>query len=128
MRGSVAEDGSEPLLPLGLLAGVENYSEEGTSLEVEAVVDTGFDGELTLPSRTIRRLGYPHAGSAGGTLADGSEVQFDFHEGQVLWHGAVRPVAVIAAEGQPLIGMALLRGSRLSVKVLPGSEVTVSEL
>jgi hypothetical protein len=59
MRGSVAEDGSEPLLPLGLLAGVENYSEEGTSLEVEAVIDTGFDGELTLSSRTIRRLGYP---------------------------------------------------------------------
>ncbi len=128
MRGSVAEDGSEPLLPLGLLAGVGNYSEEGTSLEVEAVVDTGFDGELTLPSRTIRRLGYPYAGSAGGILADGSEVQFDFHDGQVLWHGAVRPVAVIAAEGQPLIGMALLRGSRLSVEVLPGGEVTVSEL
>ena len=45
-----------------------------------------------------------------------------------LWHGAVRPIAVIAAEGQPLIGMALLRGSRLSVEALPGGEVTVSEL
>jgi clan AA aspartic protease len=125
MRGSVAEDGSEPLLPLGLLAGAGNGSEEGTSLDVEAVIDTGFDGELTLPARTIRRLGYPYAGSAGGTLADGSEVQFEYHEGQVLWHGAVRP---IAAEGQPLIGMALLRGSHLSVEALPRGEVTVSEL
>ena len=128
MRGSVAEGGSEPLLPIGLLAGAGNGSEEGTSLEVEAVIDTGFDGELTLPSRTIRRLGYPYVGSAGGTLADGSEVQFDYHQGRVLWHGAVRPIAVIAAEGQPLIGMALRRGSRLSVEALPGGEVTVSEL
>ena len=128
MHGSVAEDGSEPQLLLGLLAGAGNGSEEGTSLEVEAVIDTGFDGELALPARTIRRLEYPYAGSAGGTLADGSEVQFAFHEGRVLWHGAVRPIAVIAAEGQPLIGMALLRGSRLSVEALPGGEVTVSEL
>lgn len=92
------------------------------------MIGTGFDGELTLPSRTIRRLGYPYAGSAGGLLADGSEVQFEYHEGRVLWHGAVRPIAVIAAEGQPLIGMALLRRSRLSVEALPGGEVTVSEL
>jgi len=129
MRGSVAEDGSEPLLPVGMLAGAGNGNGgEETSLEVEAVIDTGFDGELTLPSRTIRRLGYPYAGSAGGTLADGSEVQFDYHEGWVLWHELVRPVAVIAAEGQPLVGMALLRGSRLSVEALPGGEVAVSEL
>lgn len=127
MSGSVAEDGSEPLLPVELLGGVGNGGED-TSLEVEAVIDTGFDGELTLPPGTIRRLRYPYAGSAGGTLADGSEIQFDYHEGQVLWHDVTRPVAVIAAEGQPLVGMALLRGSRLSVEALPGGEVTVSEL
>ena len=87
MRGSVAEDGSEPLLPLLLLGGPGDASGEGASLEVEAVIDTGFDGELTLPSETIRRLGYPYAGSAGGTLADGSEAQFDYHEGRVLGTG-----------------------------------------
>jgi clan AA aspartic protease len=128
MRGTVAEDGSEPLLPLWLLGGPVNAGGEETALEVEAVIDTGFDGELTLPPGTIRRLGYTFVGSAGGILADGSEVQFDYHEGRLLWHGAVRPMAVIAAEGQPLIGMALLRGSRLSVEALPGGEVTVSEL
>jgi hypothetical protein len=40
----------------------------------------------------------------------------------------VRFRTVIAAEGQPLIGIALLRRSRLSVEALPGGEVTVSEL
>ena len=121
MRGAVAEDGNEPLLPLGLLAEVGNGSEEGTSLGVETVIDTGFDGELTLPSETIQRLGYPYAGR---TLADGSEIQLDYHEGRVLW----RQIAVISAEGQPLIGMALLRGSRLSLEAVPGGEITISEL
>lgn len=126
MFGSVAADGSEPLLPLELVAGAGNGA--GSRDQVEAVIDTGFDGELTLPAATIRRLGYPYAGSAGGTLADGSEVQFDYHEGRVLWHEKARPVAVIAAEGQPLVGMALLRSSRLLVDAEPGGEVTVSEL
>jgi clan AA aspartic protease len=92
------------------------------------VIDTGFDGELTLQEATIRRLGYPYSGSAGGTLADGSEVQVDFYEGRVLWHGADRPVAVIGAEGQPLIGMGLLEGSRLTLEAEPGGKVLVEEL
>lgn len=117
-------------MPLGLLTGVGDGADNGKGqpLEVTAVIDTGFDGELTLPQETIRRLDYLYAGSAGGTLADGSEVQFDYHEGRVLWHGVARPVAVLAAEGQPLVGMALLQGSRLTVDAVHGGEVIVSEL
>ena len=48
MFGSVAEDGSEPLLPLGALAVAGVGGEDGRSLDIEAVIDTGFDGELTL--------------------------------------------------------------------------------
>jgi clan AA aspartic protease len=126
MFGTVAADGSEPVLPLSLLGEVENGG--GRREEVEAVIDTGFDGELTLQEATIQRLGYPYYGSAGGTLADGREVQFDFFEGRILWHGAERPVAVIGAEGQPLIGMGLLGGSRLTLDAEPGGEVLVEEL
>lgn len=125
MFGSVAEDGSEPLL-LRVLTEAENGTDGGAE-EVEAVIDTGFDGELTLPEGTIRRLGYPYAGSAGGTLADGGEVQFNYHEGRVLWHRQALSVVVIAAEGQPLVGMALLRGSRLQMDVEPGGEVVIEE-
>jgi clan AA aspartic protease len=126
MVGSVAADGSEPLLPLVLLGGIEN----GPSIQedIEAVIDTGFDGELTLQEATIQLLGYPYSGSAGGTLADGSEVQFDYYEGRVLWHGSERPVAVIGAEGQPLIGMGLLGGSRLTLDAEPDGGVLVEDL
>jgi hypothetical protein len=52
MLGSVAEDGSEPLLSVGLLASAvtRGGDREEISLDVEAVIDTGFDGELTLPA------------------------------------------------------------------------------
>jgi hypothetical protein len=64
----------------------------------------------------------------GTVAADGSEVQFDFYEGRGLWHGAERPVAVIGAEGQSLIGMGLLGGSRLTLDAKPGGEVMVEDL
>lgn len=126
MVGSVAADGSEALLPLVLLGGAENGS--GLREDVEAVIDTGFDGELTLQEAQIRQLGYSYSGTAGGTLADGSEVQFDYYEGWVLWHGFERPVAVIGAEGQPLIGMGLLGGSRLILDAEPDGGVLVEDL
>ena len=125
MLGAVSADGREPVLPLTLLP-LGNSVQDG--IEIEAVVDTGFDGELTLPRGLIRRLGYPYAGFTRGTLADGSAVRFDYHEGSLLWHGREeRAVVVLAADGNPLIGMALLRGSRLTIDAVPGGAVRIEE-
>ncbi len=125
MFGSVAEDGSEPVLALTLLAAAPSNR---TTTEANAVIDTGFDGELTLPEGTIRLLGYPYVGTAGAVLADGSEMQSDFYAGRLLWHGVAREVAVLAAEGAPLVGMDLLAGSRLTIDAAPGGGVLVEEL
>ncbi len=125
MLGAVSADGREPVLPLTLLPLGASVQE---GIEIEAVVDTGFDGELTLPLGLIQRLGYPYAGFTRGTLADGSAVRFDYHEGRVLWHGGEeRAVVVLAADGDPLVGMALLRGSRLTIDAVPGGLVRIEE-
>lgn len=124
MHGFVAERsyGSEPVLPITVV------DVSGSTSETQAVVDTGFSGELTLPLEMIRRLGYSYAGTAGGTLADGSESQMDYYEGRARWHGEHREVVVIAAEGEPLIGMDLLVGSRLEAEVIPGGKVLIEEI
>lgn len=104
MFGYVSADGREPVLPLTLL-GLANVSDRRTG--VDAVVDTGFDGELALPPGLIRRLLYPYAGFTRGTLADGSETRFDYHDGRVLWHGRGHPILVLTIDGDPLVGIAL---------------------
>ena len=93
MRGTVAAEGNEALL------GVEVLSQAGSSsLRVEAVVDTGFTGHLTLPRATVDALGLPIIGSAESILADGSLVMEDVCLARVLWHGAERPVRVLVAD------------------------------
>jgi len=41
---------------------------------------------------------------------------------------AVLPLRPLATEGGPLVGMGLLRGSRLGIDVVPGGSVVVEEL
>ncbi len=95
---------------------------------VEAVVDTGFTGYLALPHNTIDDLRLPYRGSQRVALADGSEVSVPIYRGLVEWHGSARSVVVLGVEGGALLGMSLLRGSRLSMVVRPGGDVQVEAI
>ena len=60
-------------------------------------------------------------------MADGRAVETRYHRGRVIWHGRERGVQVLLAEGGPLVGMALLRDSLLTVDVTPGGIVTIEK-
>lgn len=98
----------------------------GQSQDVEAVIDTGFNGFLTLPPALIAVLGLPWLCRQQGQLADGSVQAFDVYVATVEWDGQLRSVEVDAAEAQPLIGMALLLGSELRIHVIPNGSVTIT--
>ena len=48
------------------------YGMDGQEREVEAVIDTGFTGFLTLPSTLIASLGLAWRGREQGVLGDGN--------------------------------------------------------
>ena len=79
--------------------------------EIEAVVDTGFDGFLSLPSPLIAAFDLPFRRRGRAILADGSESFFDVHEATVVWDGQPRRVVVDTADIDPLVGMALLKAT-----------------
>lgn len=78
------------------------------SVEVEAVLDTGFTGHLALPPEVVTELGLPLLGSRRSVLADGSRIALDVHRAEVLWDGRRRLVEVLAARGGALAGMSLI--------------------
>ncbi len=96
--------------------------------KVEAVIDTGFNGYLTLPNDLINYLNLQRAGSRHVTLGDGNVVVLDMYFAKVLWHGQEREVLVLQADGGPLIGMSLLYGSRLVLEVINNGNVTIESL
>jgi clan AA aspartic protease len=121
MTGTVNPD-LEPLLRLT----VRNAA--GQPHDMEAVVDTGFNGFLTLPPGLIAALGLPWLCRQQGQLADGTFQAFDVYVATVDWHGQPRSVEVEAVDAQPLLGMALMQGSDLRIEVVPGGSVTIVPL
>lgn len=101
----------------------------GEFRELEAVVDTGFSGFLTLPEALIQGLRLPlydyrRVRSAGNRI----ELAMSFRA-LVQWQGRERLIIVHQAENpNPLLGMAMLEGWRLIVDTQVGGPVTIAPL
>jgi clan AA aspartic protease len=97
----------------------------GRDRAVEAVLDTGFTGSLTLPSSLIESLDLPWRSRGGAVLANGKVEQCDIYAAVVVWDGIERSVLVEAMENVPLLGMAMLVGYDLRVRVIAGERVEI---
>lgn len=100
----------------------------GQRESINTVIDTGFDGFLSLPSEKIICLGLPWRTSNTATLGDGSEVLFDFYTATVIWDGQYREIDIAASETEPLLGMAMLYSYQLQVDNVEGGRVTIEAL
>lgn len=92
------------------------------------VVDTGFDGELTLPLEMVGQLGLTRVSSTMVTLATGARELLNTWAGYTFWHGRRRYVEILETRGSPLLGMRLLEGSQLKIQARVDGEVVVEEL
>ena len=97
-------------------------------IETEAIIDTGFNGALTLPPNLIARLGLRRRSKVWGMLADGREDSFDVYEALIFWNGRLLRISVGSTESDPLLGMALLYGNELTIQVIEGGAVSVHEM
>src|SRR5205814_2943911 len=98
IRGSVNTNW-EGIIPVVVLGA------RGIRKEIEAILDTGFTGQLTLPPLIIDSLALSWLGTEEGILADGSVEVFHVYAASLMWDGQTRPVEVDAINADPLAGM-----------------------
>ena len=77
----------------------------GQETEIDAIIDTGFDGWLSLPSSVIISL------------------DLEWRE-----RGRALRIPVHQAETTPLVGMSLFRGYELIIQNQPGGKVSIRSL
>jgi len=106
---------------------IEFGNGKGSFQSIEVVVDTGFSGELALPPELIRSLGLEYIDDVSVALADRQARPVWAYEGVVSWQGRSRDVMVLDMGSEPLLGMALLLGSRLTVSCRPNGAVVIEE-
>ena len=107
---------------------VEPIKSDGGVQSVNAVIDTGFNGYLTLPLEVIESLGFLRDDLISVRLAGGVTARRRTWNGQVLWHGRIRSIQVIESPGVPLLGMFLLADSEITIRVRVGGAVVIEEI
>ena len=111
------------VLEATLLLRIQGPTSQSTQ---SAVIDTGYNGALSLPLAVIRMLGLNPLASRSVTLGDASCRILDFYEADVVWDGHRQSIPVLSVEGDPLIGTALLKGYELEADFVVGGRVRVS--
>jgi clan AA aspartic protease len=101
---------------------------KGNLKSVNAVIDTGFTGFLSLPQTIIDELDLSWSYRDRATLGDGSETLFDIYDATVIWNGQYREIEINSAETEPLVGMSLIEGYRLQIDGIEGGLVTIDVL
>ena len=94
----------------------------------EFILDTGFDGDLSLPRRTLQRLEVLFESRLPVELADGSRSTAPIWQATALWDGERRTITVMESEGEPLLGMNLLWGNHIALEAKALGGVVIERL
>ena len=100
----------------------------GESRELEAVVDTGFNGFIILPADLIEELELPFLNSSQAFLADDREVNVQVHQATLAWDGVHRRVRATASGTTALVGMQMMTDHRLEMDIRIGGAVRIQGL
>lgn len=98
------------------------------SHEITALIDTGFNGYLTLPGRLLEAMQPVSAGTRRVELGDGRITELEIFLIHIPWNGKPREILAMQSESQPLVGMSLLWGHRLEVEVETDGHVLIEKV
>jgi clan AA aspartic protease len=112
----------EPIVPLSICGS------DGKVYTQDAIVDTGFNGWLSLPPDLIAELNLKWKRRGRAILGDGSECVFNVYEAVLVWDGNFLTIPIDEADSEPLVGMLLMEGYQLMVQVFEGGYVELSKV
>jgi clan AA aspartic protease len=115
------------VLPSGeAVVAVKIRGPNGQVAQIETLVDTGFNDQMTLPPWVVEMLALAFRHEASYTFADGVKSATRVFEGEIEWHGTWNSVPIVEIESDPLLGMVMMQGCRLNIDVVDGGSVEIS--
>ena len=118
LRGRVNEQG-EPLITVKLIL-------NSVPTPLSAVIDTGFNGYLSVPKSIIARSKWEWLGYENYELASGAVIREQVYLGQIIFDGRQLEVYAVATDSDDiLVGTRLLQGKQLWIDFASG-EVRIS--
>ena len=97
----------------------------GVNRTINFLVDTGFNGELTLPPKLIATLGLHWLQTVDVRFADDRVAQENVYLADIEWDGTAQSMRVYEMDSQPLLGTFLLQGYHIEIDMIDGGEVVI---
>ncbi len=82
----------------------------------------------SLPPDLIDQLNLTWKRRGRAILGDGSECVFNVYEAIVIWDGNYLTIPIDEADSEPLVGMSLMEGYQLTVKVFEEGSVEIHKV
>ena len=101
---------------------------DGQFKPFDFTLDTGFDGDLSLPSQILQELAVAVESERAFELADGSRTTARTWSATALWDGTPRAVLIVEMAGERLLGMDLLWQSRITLEARAYGPVEIAPL
>lgn len=92
----------------------------------DALLDTGFNGAVSLPSEVAAELGLPLVTERTVTLGDASEVRVMVHAGIVRLADGWHRCPILATGDVPLVSMQLLEGLKVCFEAVDGGVIEIA--
>ena len=106
----IVNDREEPVVNLHLV------SSKGHSHRHPVIIDTGFNGNLSVPEKLAKRYGWPWIGNESYEIATGDVVEQKVFLGEIRWFGVQQQVYAVASHADDiLMGTRLLRDRQLNI-------------
>jgi clan AA aspartic protease len=99
--------------------------DSGQSYTIDAAIDTGYTGFLTLQPAMVSTLSLVWLTHRAFELADGTITYFDVYSGVVIWDGQPRKIEIGAVGPQPLVGVKMLAGHEVRMSMVDGGLVWI---
>ncbi len=97
-------------------------------VNVEFIVDTAFDGELSLPGNILIQLHATYFTDRMSRMADGSLSSCSVYTIELVWDGQPRLTEVVHLDNAPLLGVQLMDSKFLQAEMTDGGEVSLDDL
>jgi clan AA aspartic protease len=122
LQGRLREDGQA-------IVELEIVCRDGSSRTVPAVIDTGFNGQVSLSRQVVNELDLPltYEGTIEVELANGNVIEEDIYSGTVRFDGQEVVAEIILTDAvDTFIGTGLLTGKVLQINFVT-HDVTVKD-
>lgn len=100
----------------------------GQTQAMDAIIDTGFSGYMSVPPAAVAKLGLKWILRADSQLADGTFVSADVYAAIVIWNGKPRSITVQALGVHYLVGVQMLAGHDVAMPVTDGGAVSIDAI